>query len=324
MVVHAVHLTRPRRPRRHADGTVQRRFARQQRLGDRPLAAARWRAQHEAHTAARDLRHSMFCTCSRSCSIVAFSFRPVLVNATDADLLHSVLASRLNSCTRKSKRRPIFDALLHQPPRGTDMRRQPIQFLPHIRPRRQQRHLLGDPFLGQRRRFAQQRAQRLHHPRLMRGGLIGGLRLGLIAQPGDFIQLARHDRGQTRRPRPRAPPPARPTPRRIRPARRLPRVSRSCAGSAGAWRITPGMVSNDSARGTGLPLMRRCSSSARVMTFASAASSIEARGFHVPPHRQIGVDVAAFQHFADHLAIAGLQRVPPRSAGGTAAPVRDR
>ena len=55
----------------------------------------------------RSSAHSMFCTCSRNCSIVAFSFRPVAVSATEADLLHSVLASRLNSWTRKSNRRPI-------------------------------------------------------------------------------------------------------------------------------------------------------------------------------------------------------------------------
>ena len=122
------------------------------------------------------LGHSMFCTCSRNCSIVAFSFRPVAVSATEADLLHSVLASRLNSCTRKSKRRPMLAASRQQGARRLDMAGQPVEFLAHVGARGQQRDFLGDPLLRQRRRFAQQRRAGFHHAGALRGGLIGGLR----------------------------------------------------------------------------------------------------------------------------------------------------
>ena len=48
----------------------------------------------------------MFCTCSRIWSISTFSSTAALLVRASTDLEPSVLASRLNSCSRKSRRRP--------------------------------------------------------------------------------------------------------------------------------------------------------------------------------------------------------------------------
>src|SRR5579862_2638424 len=50
--------------------------------------------------------YSMFCTCSRICSISTFISTTVRVVSRSGDFDDSVLASRLSSCIRKSKRRP--------------------------------------------------------------------------------------------------------------------------------------------------------------------------------------------------------------------------
>jgi hypothetical protein len=50
--------------------------------------------------------HSRFCTCSRICSISSFSSTDARDTSSPADLEPSVLASRLNSCIRKSSRLP--------------------------------------------------------------------------------------------------------------------------------------------------------------------------------------------------------------------------
>jgi hypothetical protein len=52
------------------------------------------------------LAHSRFCTCSRICSIRTFISTASRVTSTSADLEPRVLASRLSSCIRKSRRRP--------------------------------------------------------------------------------------------------------------------------------------------------------------------------------------------------------------------------
>ena len=54
----------------------------------------------------RHLCYSMFCTCSRIWSITTLSARPALVMSGAFALEHSVFASRLNSCARKSNCRP--------------------------------------------------------------------------------------------------------------------------------------------------------------------------------------------------------------------------
>src|SRR3546814_13640600 len=78
---------------------------------DRRLAGTGGRRQHQHEAAALDIgfhhrRYSMFCTCSRSCSIEDLRSRPMRVSSTSTDLEHSVLASRLNSWQRKSSLRP--------------------------------------------------------------------------------------------------------------------------------------------------------------------------------------------------------------------------
>src|ERR1019366_454292 len=98
IIVHTVMLVGTLCAGGDADRQQQRRLDRQQGTRDRGLAGARGCRNDEAEAAAGDA-HSMFCTCSRNCSIAAFNFSPVAVSATEADLLHSVLASRLNSCT---------------------------------------------------------------------------------------------------------------------------------------------------------------------------------------------------------------------------------
>ncbi len=55
--------------------------------------------------------YSMFCTCSRICSISTFMSTARRVVARSCDLDDSVLASRLNSCIRKSSRRPAASGL---------------------------------------------------------------------------------------------------------------------------------------------------------------------------------------------------------------------
>src|SRR3990167_9476642 len=50
--------------------------------------------------------YSMFCTCSRSCSIATFISTETLVSSSEAALEASVLASRSSSWIRKSSRLP--------------------------------------------------------------------------------------------------------------------------------------------------------------------------------------------------------------------------
>ena len=108
----ALALTGAGRARGGADRQAELRFGGEQSAGDGALAGARGGGDHQTHAAAvKHADYSTFCTCSRSCSIVAFSRSPVLVSAVEADLEQSVLASRTNSCTRKSNRRPIRHAL---------------------------------------------------------------------------------------------------------------------------------------------------------------------------------------------------------------------
>ena len=115
------------------------------------------------------------------------------VSAMSDDFEHSVLASRLNSCDRKSSLRPDRLARRHQRARLLHMGVQPVQFLAHVGLDRQQRRFLrqavfrhaaaGEHFLDLRR---QPVAQRL---RLRRGE-----RAGLARQPLDLVHL----RGQHR------------------------------------------------------------------------------------------------------------------------------
>src|ERR1700684_3996089 len=102
MIVDAIDLGWASLASGNADRSFQHGFGRDECISDRRLPGPRWRRQNQTNSAARDFDHSMFCTCSRNCSIAAFSFNPVAVRAGDADLLHNVFASRLNSWIRKS------------------------------------------------------------------------------------------------------------------------------------------------------------------------------------------------------------------------------
>ena len=81
--------------------------------GNRRLARPRWRGKHQHQPPAMYLEnfhghesYSIFWTCSRNCSITLLSSRPTRVSSRLSDFEHSVLASRLNSWARKSRRRP--------------------------------------------------------------------------------------------------------------------------------------------------------------------------------------------------------------------------
>src|SRR6202166_546744 len=76
VVIDAVLLAGPRRSRRVGHRQANAGFALEQRARQAGLTAARWRGDHEeipcrdAHARqAHSIPHSMFCTCSRICSI---------------------------------------------------------------------------------------------------------------------------------------------------------------------------------------------------------------------------------------------------------------
>ena len=91
--------------------------------------------------------HSMFCTCSRICSIATFISTAMRVVSRSCDFEASVLASRLNSCSRKSSRRPAASGAGERAARLVDVPVETIQFLGHIQPMQQQHDLLLDALL---------------------------------------------------------------------------------------------------------------------------------------------------------------------------------
>ena len=116
MIIASVDLARPLRARRHRhrqldvdgrlcsnmrDSVVLPAPEGEDRTSIRPRRATALRFRR-----ARFMPYSTFCTCSRNCSTAAFSSSPILVSSTSLALAHSVLASRLSSCAKKSSRRP--------------------------------------------------------------------------------------------------------------------------------------------------------------------------------------------------------------------------
>ena len=97
------------------------------------LAGARWRRQHQNRR--RGARSSVI-RCSAPARATARSPPSVSGRSRsarrEADLLHSVFASRLNSWIRKSSLRPTFDRLGQQVARGSDVAGQTVQFLAHV------------------------------------------------------------------------------------------------------------------------------------------------------------------------------------------------
>src|SRR5690606_25501587 len=137
VVVLGVALARARLARGERDRQADPRVARKHRVDDAGLPGARRRGDdvegsaHEVRNAWRETRnkwrrplaraclpllvprscplasrYSMFWICSRTWSISTFSSTAALLVRASTDLLPRVLASRLNSCSRKSRRRP--------------------------------------------------------------------------------------------------------------------------------------------------------------------------------------------------------------------------
>ena len=89
--------------------------------------------------------HSMFCTCSRIWSISTFSSTAALRGAASTDLEPSVLASRLNSCSRKSRRRPTGSLLLEDAADLDDVAVEAVELLVHVELLQRQHQLLLQP-----------------------------------------------------------------------------------------------------------------------------------------------------------------------------------
>ena len=88
--------------------------------------------------------YSMFCTCSRICSISTFISTAVRVVSRSCDFEDSVLASRLNSCIRKSSRRPAGSVPASVRASLHDVARQPVELLGNIEALQQQGDFLLD------------------------------------------------------------------------------------------------------------------------------------------------------------------------------------
>ena len=89
--------------------------------------------------------HARFCTCSRNWSMTAFSSMPIAVSRRSNALEQSVLASRLNSCARKSRRRPTASPRGDQAARARDVAAQAVELLAHVGARRRDHRLLMQP-----------------------------------------------------------------------------------------------------------------------------------------------------------------------------------
>src|SRR5690606_25476089 len=104
VVVLGMALARSRRARGERDRQADVGVAREYRVDQAGFPGARGRGddiEGSAHA------HSMFCTCSRTWSISTLSSTAEAELRASTDLEPSVLASRLNSCSRKSSEGPI-------------------------------------------------------------------------------------------------------------------------------------------------------------------------------------------------------------------------
>src|SRR5438105_12031935 len=99
VVVDAILLARAWRARGVRDGELEARVLPHQRVDQRGLARPRRRGDHEQKPA-----HSMFCTCSRTCSTRSLSSSAQSASCWLAAFEASVLASRLSSWAMKSSR----------------------------------------------------------------------------------------------------------------------------------------------------------------------------------------------------------------------------
>src|SRR6266568_2460828 len=101
MVLAPVHLARARRPRGEGDREREPLVLGEHRAHQGRFARAGGRRDDEEVAG-----HSMFCICSRICSISSLNSRLASDRSFETDFEPSVLASRLSSCIRKSRRLP--------------------------------------------------------------------------------------------------------------------------------------------------------------------------------------------------------------------------
>src|SRR5690606_6067815 len=104
VVVLGVALARPWRARGERDRQADALVTCEAGVDDARLSGTRWR-RHDVQGTPH-LAHSMFWTCSRTWSISTLSSIAAAEVRASTDFDPSVLASRLNSCNRKSRRRP--------------------------------------------------------------------------------------------------------------------------------------------------------------------------------------------------------------------------
>ena len=91
--------------------------------------------------------YSIFCTCSRNCSISTFISTAARVVSRSCDFDDRVLASRLSSCIRKSRRRPAgsLPAMMRRISSTCDA--EAVEFLVDIQSLQHERQFLLEAFL---------------------------------------------------------------------------------------------------------------------------------------------------------------------------------
>ena len=272
-------------------------------------------------------RHSMFWTCSRTCSTVAFRSRPIRVSSMSADLAHKVLASRLSSWQRKSSWRPTGPSSVQQRRRRLMVGAQPIELLARIGLGGEQRRLLGQP-VGRQRRHARpaaptpaRSAGRRWPPAASRPPPAPARRAGRDA-PGDRAEPPPAARPRRRGPSTRcASARSRPSSRAASSAARA-----SPVGIGSSTSMTPRSASSPSALGgrrraepgfdLRAPGARTCSRTSALIRTACCAGA--------PGELQVDLDVAALQRRRHPLADGGLQPLAARRAAGSARRGRGR
>ena len=137
VIVDAVDLGGAARPGGHRDRQRQvERLVLHQHARQRRLARARGRGQDQDHAASGGLRrfgaHSMFCACSRNCSICARSSSPWAVRLTSFDLAHE--RARLAGKLLREEIEPAADrpALFEKRARRGDVGLQSVEFLADV------------------------------------------------------------------------------------------------------------------------------------------------------------------------------------------------
>ena len=134
MVVDAVALSGPRGRVVTLNEQHQRGLAGQQGAGDRALAPPPGTGEHDAQSAAPILWLVVIRCSAPARHLLDRRLEPqsLAVSAAEADLRHSVLASRSNSWVRKSRRAAHRRAFDDQCACRGDVAGEPVHFLPHV------------------------------------------------------------------------------------------------------------------------------------------------------------------------------------------------